>query len=323
MKAIVVTVNGPAYADAPMPEPNPRQVLIKVQAAALNRADVIMAGGAMHGSHGGPGTVLGLECAGIVERVGDQVEGIAPGDRVMASSAGGLAEYAVTDFSRVTKIADSVDFASAACYPVALQTMHDAIVTQGEMKPGKAVLIQGASAGVGLMGLQIAKLKGASVVIGTSTNAERRARLSEFGADLALNTQDADWPERVREATDGKGADIVIDQISGGLIDQTMEATAVLGRIVNVGRLGGQTSSFNHDLHALKRISYIGVTFRTRSVEEVAEINRRMRADILPALEAGELRLPIDKRFPHSEGAAALEHMRQNLHFGKIVLMRG
>ncbi len=142
-------------------------------------------------------------------------------------------------------------------------------------------------------------------MIGTSTNAERRARLAEFGATLALDTNDPDWPEQVRSATAGRGVDVIIDQVSASVANGNMKAAAVLGRIVNVGRLGGAKGEFDYDLHALKRISYIGVTFRTRSVEEVREINRRMRADLWGAVEAGQLRLLVDKVFPLAEAAQA------------------
>jgi NADPH:quinone reductase len=181
-------------------------------------------------------------------------------------------------------------------------------------------MIQGASTGVGLMGMQIAKAKGARLVIGTSTNAMRRERLAEFGADLALDTQDPAWADAALAATGGKGVDLIIDQISASVANQNLKAAAVRGRIVNVGRLGGNKGEFDFDLHAMKRIDYIGVTFRTRSVDEVREINRRMRADLWPAVEAGTLKLPIDRAFPLDEAAVALAHMKANAHFGKIVL---
>jgi NADPH2:quinone reductase len=170
------------------------------------------------------------------------------------------------------------------------------------------------------MGLQIAKLMGAGVVIGTARNADRRARLAEFGADIALDPTDSAWHEDALKATGGKGLDLIVDQVSAGVMNQNMQAAAVLGRIVNVGRLGGFKGEFDFDLHALKRISYIGVTFRTRSVEEVRTINRLMRDDLSDAIAAGRLRLPIDRVFPLDRAADALAHMRANAHFGKIVM---
>jgi NADPH2:quinone reductase len=319
--AVVMEGGGVEIRDVPQPKPKPNELLVRVRAAGLNRADVGVAAGKAHGSAGGAGTIVGLEWAGEVAEIGSEVKGLKPGDRVMCSGGGGYAEYAVCDWGRAAAIpANNMGYEQAATLPIALQTMHDAVVTNGRLKPGESVLIQGASSGVGLMGLQIAKLKGARLVIGSSTNPTRRARLKEFGADLAIDTKDAGWVAAVTQATDGKGVDLIVDQISAPVANDNMKAASVLGRIVNVGRLGGTRGEFNFDLHALKRIDYIGVTFRTRSVEEVREITRRMRADLWDAVEAGTLHLPIDRAFPLDQAAAALEHMKANAHFGKIVL---
>ena len=266
MKAAVLGEAGVELRDLPKPAPGPDEVLIRVRAASLNRADLMIAAGLQHGRVGGVGARLGLECAGEVAAVGSAVTGIKAGDRVMGSAPGSYAEYAVTDRGRVHRIpGNSMSFAQAACLPVALQTMHNAVVTAGRLKAGEALLISGASSGVGLMGLQIGKLMGASPVMGTSTHAGRRARLAEFGCDLALDASDPHWPALAKEATGGKGADLIVDLVSGSAVNQNLEAAALRGRIVNVGRLGGMTGDFNFDLHALKRIDYIGVTFRTRT----------------------------------------------------------
>jgi NADPH2:quinone reductase len=321
MKAVVLTDSGVEVRDVPKPKPSANQVLVRVRAAGLNRADLIMASGHMHGSAGGPGTVLGLEFAGDVEAVGSEVKNTKPGDRVMCSGNGGYAEYAVADWGRVSAIpANNMGYEQAATLPVALQTMHNALVTAGRLKAGETVLIQGASSGVGLIGLQIAKLKGARLVMGTSTNAKRRARLAEFGADLAVDTTQKGWADEVLKATSGKGVDLIVDQVSASVANENLRAVAVLGRIVNVGRLGGFKGEFDFDLHAMKRVDYIGVTFRTRSVEEVREIVRLTRADLWAQVESGALKLPIDRIFPLEQAAAALAHMRANEHFGKIVL---
>lgn len=321
MKAAVITGNGLEIQDVPKPTPKPNEVLVRVRAAGLNRADLLMAAGMAHGRAGGPGTIAGLEWAGEVAEVGSEVKGVKPGDRVMCSGNGGYAEYAVTDYGRVSPVpANNMSWEQAATLPVALQTMHDAVVTNGRLKAGESVLIQGASSGVGLMALQIAKLKGAKLVIGTSTNEARRAKLKDFGADLALDTKDSTWADQVLKATDGKGVELIVDQVSGPVANGNLKACAILGRIVNVGRLGGMKGEFDFDLHALRRIDYIGVTFRTRSIEEVREIVRKMREDLWPAVEAGRLQLPIDRTFPLDEAAAAQAHMRANAHFGKIVL---
>jgi len=309
LKAAIVGSNGAEIRDLPRPEPAANEVLIRARASSLNRADLLTALRAFGGVASSRAR-LGLECAGEVEAVGSAVTGVKPGDRVLASAAGGFAEYVVTDAGRVHRIpGNNMSYEQAACLPVALQTMHNAIATAGRLKRGETLLMQGASSGVGLMGLQIGKLMGASLVIGTSTNARRRARLKEFGCDLALN-----------KATGDKGVDVIVDMISGSVANQNLEAASVLGRIVNVGRLGGNAGPFNFDLHALKRIDYVGVTFRTRSLDDIREINRLMRADLWDAVAAGKLSLPIYKTYPLDDIAAALALMRANEHFGKIVI---
>jgi len=321
MKAIVLSDGGPAPGDVPVPKPKPDEVLVRVRACSLNRADLIVTSGRKHGDQGGPGAIPGLEWSGEVVETGAGVPStVKPGDRVMCTGSGGYAEYAVTDWGRVAPMGTGMTFEDAATLPLALQTMHNAIVTNGRLAEGESVLIQGAGSGVGLMGLQIAKLMGAGVVIGTARNAGRRARLTEFGADAAFDPTDPAWHEDALKATGGKGLDLIVDQVSAGVMNQNMQAAAVLGRIVNVGRLGGFKGEFDFDLHALKRISYIGVTFRTRSVEEVRTINRLMRDDLSDAIAAGRLRLPIDRVFPLDRAADALAHMRANAHFGKIVM---
>jgi NADPH2:quinone reductase len=321
MKAAVVGEKGAEVRDVPKPVPAPNEVLIRVRASSLNRADVGVAAGQQHGRVGGIGARLGLECSGEVEAVGREVTAFKPGDRVMGSAPGSYAEYVVADPGRIARIpANNMTYEQAACFPVALQTLHNAIVTAGRFKRGETLLIQGASSGVGLMGMQIGKFMGASLVMGTSTNPGRRARLKEFGCDLAIDTTDPKWPEAVKKATADKGVDLIVDMVSGGVANGNLEAAAILGRIVNVGRLGGQKGEFNYDLHALKRIDYIGVTNRTRTPEELNEVTRRMRADLWPAVEAGTLSLPIDKTFPLEKVAEALAMMKANQHFGKIVL---
>jgi NADPH2:quinone reductase len=324
MQAAVLGEKGVEVRDLGKPMPKPNEVLIRVRASSLNRADLLVALGHQHGAVGGVGARLGLECSGEVEAVGAEVQGaqgIKPGDRVMASAPGGFAEYVVTDAGRVHRIpGNNMSYEQAACFPVALQTMHNAVVTAGRFKHGETMLMQGASAGVGLMGMQIGKLLGASLMIGTSTNPERRARLCEFGCDLALDSSDPTWPEQVKNATGGKGVDLIVDLVSAPVANQNLEAASILGRIVNVGRLGGMKGEFDFDKHALKRIDYIGVTFRTRSAQEVREINRAMRADLWPALEAGKLSLPIYKTYRLADIAEALALMRANRHFGKVVI---
>ena len=321
MKAAVLGEKGVEIRDMARPVPKPHEVLVGVRAASLNRADALIASGQAHGLVGGPGMILGGECAGEVAAVGHDVTDLKVGDRVAGSAPGCFSEYVAMDSGRAYKLSGTaITYEKATCFPYAVQTMHDAIVSVGRLRPGETVLVQGASSAVGLLGLQIAKLKGASVVLGTSGNEGRRRRLNEFGCDLALDPNDTTWPEQAKAATGGKGVDLIIDQVSAGVANANMQAAAVLGRIVNVGRLGGMTGEFDFDLHALKRISYIGVTFRTRSPEEYRAIVRAARVDLWAGVEAGTLSIPVDRVLPLDEAPAALEHMKANAHFGKIVL---
>jgi NADPH2:quinone reductase len=323
MKAALRGDAGLEFAEIARPVPGPDEVLVRVRAAALNRADLGVLAGRMHGSAGGTGTVLGMEWAGEVVAVGAGVTGRAPGDRVMGFGGAAFAEYARADRGRVLPIPAGIGFEQAAARPVALMTMHDAVAVNGRLRAGESVLVLGASSGVGLMALRIARHLGAAQVIGSSTDPTRRAGLAAFGADLAIDTSMPDWPERVREATGGRGVDLVIDQLAGPTVAGSLAAAAIRGRIVNVGRLAGMSGQIDFDLHALKRIEYIGVTFRTRNVDEVRELSRRMWADLEPAVADGTLSLPVSALFPFERLGDAFATMAANRHFGKIVVTLG
>jgi NADPH2:quinone reductase len=325
MKAFVYGASGAAIAEIAQPEPKGTQVLVRVRACGLNRADLGMTKGHVHGSAGGVGTVLGMEWSGEVAALGPDAKGVKVGDKVMGSGAAAFAEYTLADHGRLFHIPEKLTvqnsgFEEAATLPVALTTMHNAVVTNGALQAGQSVLIQGASSGVGLMALQIARFKGAKTVIGSSTDAYRRGRLTEFGADLAIDSSDPGWVDQVLKTTGGEGVDLIVDQVSGSVANQNLKATRVKGRIVNVGRLGGTHGDFNFDLHAARRINYIGVTFRTRSTEEIREIFAAVRSDLWPAVAGGTLKLPIDKVFAFADIAKAFAHMEANKHLGKIVV---
>jgi NADPH:quinone reductase len=321
MKAYVYGASGAAITEVAKPSPKGTQVVVRVRACGLNRADLGMTRGHAHGAAGGVGTVLGMEWAGEVAELGPGVKGVKVGDRVMGSGAAAFAEYTLADHGRLFSTPSNMNFEEACTLPIALTTMHNAVVTVGGLQAGPTVMIQGASSGVGLMALQIAKLKGASLVVGSSTDPARRARLKEFGADLAVDSSDPAWVDSVLQATSGEGVDLIVDQVSGKVASQNLKATKIKGRIVNVGRLGGTHADFNFDLHAARRINYIGVTFRTRTIDEIREIFDEVRKDIWAAVESRKLRLPIDKVFTFDDIGKAFEHMEANRHLGKIVVI--
>lgn len=312
MKAVVSVDEGVVLREVPEPVPGPHEVLVRVHAASLNRADLFAAAART-------GKPLGMEWAGeVVRRGADGV--LSVGERVICTGMGGFAEYAVAHVGRVMPLPPGADFAQGSVVGLALQTMHDALVSNGRLSAGETVLVHGASTAVGLMALQMARHLGAATVIATSTSADKRAKLAAFGATHVLDANDAGWVAAVLKATGGKGVDLVIDQIAGPRFDDTMRATAVHGRIVNVGRLGGDTGPFNFDLHALRRIQYTGVTFRTRDTDEVRVLNDALLAHLGEAIASGVFQLPVHARFALADAAQALALMASNAHFGKLVL---
>jgi NADPH2:quinone reductase len=312
MRAVVSTHEGVALREVPRPTPGASEVLVRVAAASLNRADLFVAAART-------GKPFGMEWAGEVVECGAE-SAARPGQRVFCTGTGGFAEYAVTDASRTIPVPHAFSYEEATVLGGALQTMHDALVSNGRICKGEAVLIHGASTGVGLIGMQMAKHLGAAIVIGTSTSEWKRAKLRDYGADLSLDPNSTHWIDEVAAVTGGRGVDLVIDQLAGPGINDTMRATAIRGRIVNVGRLAGDRAEFDFDLHALRRIEYVGVTFRTRSVEEVRALNRALLENLGAPIAAGKFRLPIDASFDLGEAAKALARMEANRHFGKIVL---
>jgi len=320
MMAGVSSPNGVELRELPVPAPADEQVLVKVAAAGMNRADLAAARGA-YGANA-VGNAIGMEWAGEIVEVGKAVKGFRAGDTVLCSGSGGYAQYAVADHGRTLPFdRRKMSFEQAAILPLVLMTAHDAVVTNGRFASGESILVQGASSAVGIASLQIARLKGGRVIAGTSSNDWRRQQLAQYGASLALNPRADGWVDEVLGATGGRGVDLVIDMVSGPMMNLNMKATAVLGRIVNVGRLGGAKAEFDFDMHAAKRLDYIGVTFRTRNVDEVRKIVTRMRDDIWDQVVAGDISLPIDRSFPLAEARQAHAHMASNAHFGKIVLI--
>jgi NADPH2:quinone reductase len=321
MRAVTVVESGVDILDVDIPKPQRNEVLIKVFACGLNRADLVVADGGAHGSAGGSGTIVGMEFSGEVVEFGSDVLDLEVGDRVMCSGTAAWAEYAITDWGRVIKIPDNnMDFITASTLPIALATMHNAIVTAGEFIKGQSILIQGASSGVGLMGLQMAKYLEAKMIIGTSTKPEKFDRLKQLGADFVVNSKNPKWSDEVLDKTNSEGVDLIIDQLSGYTVNQNMLATKIKGNIVNVGRLAGGPSEFNCDIHALRRINYKGVTFRTRSLDEIRKVFKDMWSDLSNAVSNGTLSMPIEKVFDFKDVSQALSHMRGNKHFGKLIL---
>jgi NADPH2:quinone reductase len=268
----------------------------------------------------GSAHVTGLELAGEVLRCGSEVTRARPGDRVMAMCGGAHAQQACVDERLLVPVPEGMDFTTAASLPVAFMTAHDALVTQGGLREGACVLVQAASSAVGIAAVQIANALGARVVVGTSTSEAKHARLRPLGLRHVL-AGGPDLEAQVRELTGGHGADIVVDHLGAPALAANMACAAIGGRIVSVGRMGGLRGEIDLDLLSFKRLALVGVTFRTRTADDVAALIARMQADLGPRLAGGTLGMPIDRVLPLAQVADAHAWMRERQQFGKVVLV--
>ena len=322
MKAVTLGDDGVEIKELPNPEPTSEQVLVKVKSCGLNRSDLLETQGQSFGHTGGDTKIIGGEFAGEIVELGEGVEDLKVGDKVMCRGGSGWAEYAVANHKRAIKFnPDQISWEQAASIQGNLQTMHDAIVTNGKFISGQSVFIQGASSGVGIIGLQIAKALGASLVLGSSTNQNKLSKLSSYGADILIDTSKENWLDKVLDVTEGKGVDVLIDMLSGDFVNKNMEATKINGHLINIGRLAGMNGNFNYDLHAKRRLHYVGTTGRTRSVEENLDVARVANKDLWDHVVDGKIRHVIFKTFRLNEASDALNIMNENKHFGKLVLL--
>jgi NADPH2:quinone reductase len=237
----------------------------------------------------------------------------------MAASAGAFAPYALVDSRRLIPVPAEMSWTDAAALPVALTTEHDALVTQAGLKAGDSVLITGASSGVGMIGIQLAKAFGASQVIATTTSPTKAAALHDAGADLVIDTTAEDVAAVVREATDGAGVDIVLDHVGGSAFGKLLMATRVQGTIINIGRLGGHDASINLDELAFRRLRVLGTTFSIRTDEERGQVAAALGAGVLPALAAGRIRPIVERIVAFDRAQEGADLMRSGTTTGKIV----
>ena len=327
MRAIVIIPDEQsgtlALRDAPDPTPGPQELLIRVKATALNRADLAQRRGrypaAVTAADSGL-AIGGLEAAGEVIGMGASVAGFAEGDRVMAMCGGGYAELATVDYRLALHVPERLSWEEAASIPVAYMTEHNALITNGQLQAGESVFINAASSGVGVAALQLAKLFGARPVIGSSGVAQKLEALADWGMDVGINYQTENVGDALLAATQGEGVDVIIDHVGASHLADHLRGMALKGRLVSVGRLGGGKHEIDLDLIAARRLHLIGVTFRTRTLEERIEIAQGCGEAILPALADGRLRPCIDRVFPLNEVAEAQGYLASNAQIGKIVL---
>ena len=297
------------------------QVLIRVRAAGLNRADLYMLEGSYSpNSKTSSVYTAGLEMAGEVVAVGDGVDAVKVGDRVGAAGLGAFAAYAVQDARHVIVMPDALSWTDAAALPVGLATEHDALVTQGGFTSGASVLVLGGTSAIGLIAVQMAKALGASLVAATTTSDDKKAALIRAGADVVINTGSEGLAEAVLAATDGAGVDVVLDHVGGQLFAEALGATRVGGTVVNIGRLAGPQSTIDLNVLAFRRLRVLGTTFSVRTPEELASVCDALKPQVLPAVAAGRIRPVVDRVFAFGDVVKAADYLRTNQAVGKVVL---
>jgi NADPH:quinone reductase len=323
MKAMVVDRSGsePTIREADLPEPvaGDGQALVEVRAASVNRADLAALAGthAPAAARSGP-SVVGLDAAGVVLEA-PPGSGLTPGDRVMTKVGGGLAERVVVDARMPVVLPDDWSFDDGAAAIVALMTAHNALVDAGRLRAGDTVLVTGANSGVGQRAIEVARLLGAGSVIAAVRRVRDASLLRDLGADHVVATGDPAWTDELAGITDA-GVHLTVDHVGGPMLAPAIRASAVGGRFVSVGRLAGGAATIDLEEVAVKRLEVIGVTFRTRDVDETAAVVSSMTGDLATHLQQGRLRPLIHAVLPWTEVRAAQALVASDQHLGKVVL---
>jgi len=304
-----------------LPKPKETQVFVCVKTSAMNRADILQRNGFYPAPKGFPERILGLEFAGEVAEIGGAVKSFKIGDRVFGITAGGAqAEFLLTDESLLAKIPANLSFIEAATIPEAFITAHDAIFTLGNLQPGETLLIHAVGSGVGLAALQLAKAKNIKV-FGTSRTKDKLEKCKKFGIDETILTDgNANFAETVKEKTNGKGVDVILDLVGASVFAENLESLALKGRLILVGLTGGRTAEFNLGLALAKRAKIIGTVLRSRPTNEKAEATAKFAKDVLPLIEEGKIKPNLDKVFSFEDIKEAHEYLESNASFGKVVL---
>ena len=304
--------------DIPVPKPGPNEVLVRVRASGINYGEIKY----MREHRAGNPMTAGVEFAGEVVSVGDHVSDWREGDRVMGHGRGCHAQYVIAAPLALMQVPEDVSWIDAAAFPNVFITAHDALVTNGELKAGESVFINGASGGVAMAAIMIASALGARSVIASSRSAAKLERLASYGMDVGIDASRDSQVGAIMAATDGRGVDVIIDTIGGTVFEDHIKSLAVKGRLVNLARLGGaQYGQVDINLLWLNRLKLIGVTFRTRTEQERIECVQACARDLLPLFRQGKLRLPIDRTFPMDSIGEAYAYIERSQHMGKIVLI--
>lgn len=307
---------------APVPQPGPGEVLIRVAAAGINRADLLQREG-RYPPPPGASPILGLEVSGVVEAVGEGVTAPAVGEAVCAlTPGGGYAEYALAPAGHCLPIPEGLSLVEAAAYPEVAFTVWHNVFERGRLKAGEWFLVHGGAGGIGAAAIQMAKAFGATVVA-TAGGAERTAFCRALGADHAIDHRTEDFAEVVRTLTGGRGVDVILDVVGGDWIARHLRLLAVDGRLVNIAFLKGSKVEVDWMPIMTRRLTVTGSTLRAQGVEAKTAIAAAVRERVWPLVAQGKVRVPVAAMFPLAEAAEAHRLMESRGNQGKIVLTVG
>jgi NADPH2:quinone reductase len=323
MKAIRVENPGPDYrltlSEASQPQPGPREVLIRVAAAGVNHADLAQAQG-RYPPPAGASEILGMEVSGEIVGSGEHAEGFEPGQPVCALLAGGgYAEFCAASIECVLPIPAGIDLVAAAALPEVYFTVWTNLFDTARLRPGEGVLIHGGSSGIGTAAIQLCAARGHEVFT-TAGTAEKCTACEQLGAARAINYREEDFVEVVKQATGGRGVDVILEMVGGEYIQRNISAAAVWGRIVNIAYQSGMMATVNFGPVLMKRLSLLATTLRSRTNAEKGAIRDAVLHEVWPLLEAGRVKPMIDRMFPLAEAQAAHTRMAKSEHIGKILL---
>jgi len=309
-------------ATRPVPEPQNDEVLIKVEAAGVNRPDVLQRMGG-YAPPPGASDIPGLEVAGTVVKAGAGVTRFKVGDSVCALVAGGgYAEYCVAPWAQCLSVPNGYDMVKAAAVPETYFTVWTNVFDRGRLTGGETFLVQGGASGIGTTAIQLAKSFGARVFATASTD-EKCREIEKLGAERGINYKSEDFVEVVKELTDGKGVDLILDMVAGDYIQRDIAALAVEGRLVFIAFLGGAKAEVNFGPVMQKRLTITGSTLRPQSIQAKADIAQSLEEKVWPLLNAGTVSPIIDSVFALEEAADAHKRIDDSAHIGKIVLKVG
>jgi putative PIG3 family NAD(P)H quinone oxidoreductase len=308
--------------ERPDPVPGPEELLVRVHAAGVNRADILQRRG-HYPPPPGATDVLGLEAAGEVVALGEGAEGFSVGDRVCSVlTGGGCAELAIVPAATAMPWPDGLDGVAAGAVPEVFATAYDNVFNRGRLRPGETVLLHGGSSGVGTAGIQLAVRSGCRVLVTAGSKAKIDACL-ELGASAGIEYRSEDIVDRVRDLTEGRGVDVILDIIGGDYLEANLRSLATEGRLVIIGLMGGAKAQIDLGRMLSRRLTVTASTLRARSVEDKAVLSRQLVAEVWPGFADGSLRPVVDRVFPLARAADAHARMEASEHIGKIVLDMG